>query len=192
MTAAICIGTSAGGIAAIQKLLHSLPQEFKVPIVVTQHIASDAEFDLPLVFGRNFPNGLVLEAIDKMPLGKRSVYFAPPGYHLSIERDLSLSLSQEEPVHFARPSIDVFFESAAWALAEKGVGILLTGANADGAQGLLKMKQAGAVTIAQDPSEAEFRAMPAAAIELNAATEVMSLAEIGKFLGGLCAEGPNE
>lgn len=176
-----CIGTSAGGITAIQKLLSHLPKTFQTPLVIAQHVAGDTDWSLELVFGSYF-SGRVVEALDKMPIEAANAYFAPPGYHLMIERDFSFSLTQEEPVHFARPAIDVLFESAAWALGSSAIGIVLTGANADGAEGLLRIKESGGITIVQDPSEAEFPFMPRAALLRAQPQHTYSLEQIADFL----------
>lgn len=180
----VVLGASAGGVTAIQHLLSRLPAEFRIPLVVVQHLPADAQIDPALVFsGAANSARKILEATDKMSLMPSSVYFAPPGYHLLLERDLSVSLSQDELVHFARPSIDVTFESAADAFGDEACGILLTGANADGASGLQEMHAAGAITFVQDPTEAESRAMPAAALALFKPSFVGTIEAIaGKLL----------
>lgn len=160
----IVIGASAGGVTAIQRILEALPPDLTLPIVVVQHLPPDAQLEIGLVFGRRGRN--VLEARDKMPIESGTVYFAPPAYHLLIERDFTLSLSQDEPVHFARPSIDVTFESAAYGLGKQVCGVLLTGANADGASGLAGIADAGGVTMVQSLDDAECGTMPGAALQL--------------------------
>jgi two-component system chemotaxis response regulator CheB len=112
------------------------------------------------------------------------VYLAPPDYHLLIQEGY-FSLSKDAHVHYARPSIDVLFESAANAYGERVIGVILTGANADGASGLAEVKRRGGVAIVQDPGTAERREMPAAALALTAADAVLPLSEIGPFLYGL-------
>jgi two-component system chemotaxis response regulator CheB len=115
------------------------------------------------------------------------VYLAPPDYHLLVERG-SFALSVDERVQNARPSIDVLFESAADAYGEGVIGVILTGANQDGAAGLAKIKERGGVAIVQDPSGAERRTMPDAAIAATVADAVLPLDEIGRFIYGLCLE----
>jgi two-component system, chemotaxis family, protein-glutamate methylesterase/glutaminase len=158
------------------------------PIVVVQHLPATAELNLELVFGRYF-QGRVLEAMDKMPAEPGCAYFAPPGYHLLVERDLSLALTQDEPVHHSRPSIDVLFESAAWSLGPEALGILLTGANADGVNGLEHIHRREGLTIVQSPLEAEFPYMPEAAIERFQPSHVFTLEEIARFLSELSGKG---
>lgn len=161
---AIFIGASAGGVTATQTLLQHL-HDFSIPLVIVQHLPSDALIEPDLVFGAH-SNLEVVEAEDKAPIQKKHVYFAPPGYHLLIEKDFSFSLSQDAPVQFARPSIDVLFESAAEAYGNSACGVLLTGANADGASGLQSIYAHGGYTMVQDPKSAEVSTMPLAALEL--------------------------
>jgi two-component system chemotaxis response regulator CheB len=122
---------------------------------------------------------------DKMVIEPRNVYIAPPDYHLLVERD-SFALSVDERVQYARPSIDVLFESAAHAYGPGLIGIILTGANEDGAAGLATVKRRGGVAIVQDPGDAVRRTMPEAAIAATAADAILPLEEMGGFLYGLC------
>jgi two-component system chemotaxis response regulator CheB len=126
----------------------------------------------------------VCEAEDKQPIERRHLYVAPPDYHLLIE-DRAFALSTDVRVQYARPSIDVLFESAADAYGDCAIGIVLTGANADGALGLAAIKNAGGVAIVQSPAEAEKREMPEAAIAATHADAILPVEEIGKFLYGL-------
>ena len=128
----------------------------------------------------------MVEAGDKDPIRPGNVYIAPPDYHLLVERR-SFALSTDERVNYARPSIDVLFESASDAYGPRLIGIVLTGANHDGAAGLARIKRRGGVAIVQDPGEAEAAAMPAAALAATEADAVLALADIGPFLHGLCA-----
>jgi two-component system chemotaxis response regulator CheB len=130
----------------------------------------------------------VREAEDKDELAPGSVYLAPPDYHTLIESDGTIALSTEEHVRYARPSIDVLFRSAAEAYRERCVGVVLTGANEDGAEGLALIKELGGVAVVQDPRTAERREMPSAAIEATNADLVLPLEEIGLFLRGLLLE----
>lgn len=177
----IFIGTSAGGISALQILFTSLPEHFENPVIVAQHLPATAEIDLDLIFrsltGRRFE-----EAVDKTPIEKNCVYFAPPGYHLLVEKTGHLSLTQDEPVYYARPSIDVLFESAAQAYGPKACGILLTGANPDGAAGLKAIHDCGGQTMVQDPETAEAPTMPKAALALFEPGFVGDLAAIAQNL----------
>jgi two-component system chemotaxis response regulator CheB len=127
----------------------------------------------------------VLEADDKQPIQPGRVYLAPPGYHLLVEREGWLSLSVDELVHFSRPSIDVLFESAADAHGAGVVGVLLSGANDDGARGLKRVRDLGGTTIAQAPATALVTTMPESALALDAASHVLPLDDIGPFLAQL-------
>ncbi len=173
----ILVGASAGGVTAIQKLLSHLPVDFQIPIVFVQHLPSDSLIDPALIFNHHF-KGTICEANDKMPIEPYHAYFAPPGYHLLIERDLSFSLTQDDPVHFARPSIDVLFESAAHNLGPRACAALLTGANSDGAVGLKGIQEFGGFTMVQDPKTAEAMMMPRSALDIMEPGFVGSLQEI--------------
>jgi two-component system chemotaxis response regulator CheB len=181
----ICIGASWGGLRAIETVLSDIPAEVDPPIVIAQH--RDAQKSaLADVISRHTSRPVV-DASDKQTLDRNHVYLAPADYHLLVERG-SLALSLEARVQYARPSIDVLFESAADAYGPGVIGVILTGANADGAEGLARIKRYGGVAIVQDPTEAERRAMPEAAIAATVADAVLPLAEIGKFIYGLCLE----
>jgi two-component system chemotaxis response regulator CheB len=182
----IVIGTSMGGLDALSRLLDGLHDDVHQPIVIAQHRPVDSvEGGLAHLLGHHTSRG-VSDADDKMPLEPDHVYLAPPDYHLLVE-DGHLALSTEAPVQYARPSIDVLFESAADAYADRAVGIVLTGANADGAHGLATIKARGGVAIVQDPASSERRAMPDAAIAATMADAVLSIESMPAFLYGLCA-----
>jgi two-component system chemotaxis response regulator CheB len=181
---AVVIGASAGGIDALMKILPGLPEQPPFPVAVVLHVPEDRDSRLAEVFGQHVPLP-VLQAEDKAPLTPGTVYFAPPGYHLSIEDDASFSLSQEEPVHFSRPSIDILMSSAADAYGARLCGILLTGASADGAAGLARIGELGGLTVVQDPEDAEISTMPAAAIRLRAPDMILPLREIRSLLANL-------
>lgn len=161
---AIVIGASAGGVNALLGLLSALPDNFRLPIVAVLHLPDDRESRLAEIFQTRSPIA-VREAADKASVEPATIYFAGAGYHLSIEHDRSFSLSGEEPVNFSRPSIDILMESAADVYGESLAGILLTGANYDGANGLAKIREKGGLTVVQDPVEAEVATMPEAAIK---------------------------
>lgn len=183
----ICIGASAGGISALQQLLTHFDKHFTIPIVVVQHISRSSEIDLDLVFGRFF-SGEVREARDKEIILPNHVYFAPSAYHLLMEPDWTLSLSQDDPVNYSRPSIDVFMESAAEILGSGLCGVLLTGANNDGARGIKCIQENGGVTIVQDPATAESFMMPQAALNLMTPDFVLPLKGIGDQIVKLSRE----
>lgn len=160
----IVIGASAGGLQVLLRLLSTLPASFRLPLAVVLHLPDDRNSRLAELFQARLALQ-VREAEDKDAILPGTLYFAPPGYHLLVEDDFTLSLSRDEPVQFSRPSIDVLFESAADALGEQVCGILLTGANHDGASGLHALAQNGAVTVVQSPQSAEVPTMPEAAFK---------------------------
>ncbi|HEY8400524.1 MAG TPA: chemotaxis protein CheB [Cytophagaceae bacterium] len=125
---------------------------------------------------------MVKEGEEKEPIREGYVYFAPPDYHMLVDYDETISLSKDEKVNFSRPSIDVLFESAADVFGSSLIGIILTGSSSDGANGLLKIKKNGGLTIVQSPEEAEYRLMPEAALKLSGTQNVFTLEEIVRFL----------
>lgn len=180
-TKAMVIGASAGAVEALSVILPALPASFSLPIVVVVHVPSDRRSIMADLFGAKCQLA-VREAEDKEPLSGGTVYFAPPDYHLLIEADKSLSLSNEEPVLFSRPSIDVLFESAADAFGPELLAIVLTGANQDGARGLSAVTDAGGIAIVQDPKAAFASAMPEAALAMCPNARVMPLPAIADYL----------
>ncbi|TML73447.1 MAG: chemotaxis protein CheB [Actinobacteria bacterium] len=183
----ICIGASWGGLSAIGRVLADIPTAVDPAIVVAQHRHVDShEGALGELLGLRIDRP-VRDVEDKTPIARRNVYLAPPDYHLLVERGW-FSLSVDERVQYARPSIDVLFESAADAYGSAVIGVILTGANEDGAAGLAAIKHRGGVAIIQDPIGAERRAMPDAAIAATVADAVLPLDAIGRFIYGLCVE----
>ncbi|MDR6455651.1 CheB methylesterase [Variovorax beijingensis] len=178
---AVVVGASAGGIEALLALLHGIPPPWRLPVVVVLHLPEGHQSHLAEIFAERL-HMPVHEAADKMPIAPDSLYFAPPGYHLSIERDRCFSLSCEPPVHFSRPSIDVLMASAADAYGPALAGFLLTGANHDGAEGLLRIHMAGGITAVQDPEEAQIPIMPRAAIARHSPDHVLALRELRTLL----------
>jgi two-component system, chemotaxis family, protein-glutamate methylesterase/glutaminase len=159
----VAIGASAGALEALLALVPPLPRTFPVPVVVAVHVPPDRDSGLPMVIARQSAVAIV-EAEDKMPLLPGHVYFAPPDYHLLVERHGALALSTDALVQYSRPSIDVLFESVAAAMGARSVGILLSGANADGAAGLAAIGAAGGLTWVQSPASARISTMPEAAL----------------------------
>ncbi|MFZ3282755.1 chemotaxis protein CheB [Pseudomonas sp.] len=178
---AIVVGASAGGVEALLSLLGPLRQGFVLPIIVVLHLPEERRSQLAEVFARRLMLP-VEEATDKQDIAPGTVYFATPGYHLSVEQDRSLSLSLEERVHYSRPSIDYLFESAADAYGESLAAVLLTGANHDGARGLAQVKRRGGLTIVQDPEEAQVATMPLAALKIQQPDHVLTIHGIGRLL----------
>jgi two-component system, chemotaxis family, protein-glutamate methylesterase/glutaminase len=182
----VVVGSSWGGLHALGRLLSDLPPDFEPAVVIAQHRHPGSPHGtLPLLLQRESARP-VLEAEDKQAIEPRSVYVAPPDYHLLVERG-SFALSVDERVSFARPSIDVLFESAADAYGERLIGIILTGSNEDGARGLARIKEVGGVALIQDPAAATRRAMPDAAIAATVADAILPLEEIGAYVNQLCA-----
>jgi len=177
----VAVGASAGGIEALYLLLADLPADWRLPVVVVLHLPEGHESHLVEVFRHRVPFA-VEEARDKAPIESGTLYFAVPGYHLSIERDASFSLSCEAPVHYSRPSIDLLMCSAADAFGERLAGFLLTGANQDGALGMHHIHAAGGLTAVQDPSVAHVPTMPQAAIDADAPDHVLPLAALRELL----------
>jgi two-component system chemotaxis response regulator CheB len=177
----VVIGASAGAVEALSAVLPALPEGYRLPVVVVVHIPADRTSIMAGLF-RAKCRVNVCEAEDKEPLAPGTVYFAPPDYHLLVEPNRRLSLSGEEPVHFSRPSIDVLFESAADAGGPGVVGVVLTGANDDGARGLKAVCDAGGRAIVQRPEEAHVAVMPRAALAACPAAEVLTLAQVAARL----------
>ena len=180
-TEAIVMGASAGALEALSVILPALPGDFHAPIIVVVHIPPDKRSVLAELF-RAKCRIRVIEVEDKEPLQPASAYFAPPDYHLLVEDKKTLGLTNEEPVLFSRPSIDVLFESAADVYGAALTGILLTGANHDGAMGLAAIAKAGGEVIVQDPETAFAAAMPEAGLKLCPDAEVLSLDGISEYL----------
>lgn len=178
---AVVIGASAGGVTALLTLLTGLPETFRLPIVAVLHLPEDRDSLLVEIFQHRLPIA-VREAADKESIAPATLYFAAPGYHLSVEMDRTFSLSCEAPVHYSRPSIDVLMASAADAYGASLAGILLTGANFDGAAGLAKIQQQGGLTVVQDPAEAEVATMPEAAIRKLRPNFILTLDGIRSLL----------
>ena len=178
---AIVIGVSSGGMNAMKVLFSILPKNFNTPIIIVQHISPHSENQWIKLL--NYTSNLPLkEADEKEKIENGKVYIAPPNYHLMIERDKTFSLTVDEPVNFARPSIDVLFESAAEAYMDKLIGVILTGSNSDGTVGFKKINEYGGLTIAQDPKTAESACMPASAIAAIKPDYIISLEEICMLL----------
>ena len=178
---AVLIGASAGGIEALTTILPALPPSFPVPIVVVLHQHPGGGTSWPDYLGRQ--TGLpVVEAEDKLPLTAGTIYCAPAGYHLLLEHDGSCALSVDEKVHYSRPSIDLLFASAADAFGPALIGVILTGANADGAAGLAEIAARGGIAVVQSLQSAAWPAMPAAALQAVPQALVVTLPEIAKTL----------
>lgn len=197
----IVIGTSLGGLQALEILLQGLPKTFPMPVAIVQHRHRGSDETLSLFLQRYCALPLT-EVEDKEIIRPGQVYLAPADYHLLIElgwswkdeqdepKNHSFALSTEAPVSYARPSIDALFESAADAFGERVIGVVLTGASHDGAQGLVKIKTHGGLAVVQEPKTAQSRIMPEAAIAAVPTAKVLRLEEIAPFLVHLCHPAP--
>lgn len=174
---AVVVGASAGAVEALSVILPCLPQDLAVPIVCVVHLPGQHRSLLPELYGKS-SKVKVKEAEDKEPLEPGTVYFAPPDYHLLIDQGPALTLSVDDPVNFSRPSIDVLFESASDVFGERMMGIVLSGANADGARGLSAICAAGGMGLVQSPDSAYCAAMPDAALRACPNAEVLTLEQI--------------
>ena len=178
---AVVIGTSAGAIASLSHLLPPLAQDFPLAILVAVHVPADQPHSISNLLQAKC-RITVKEAEDKEPILPGTVYFAPPDYHVLVEDDRRLSLSNEEAVNFSRPSIDVLFESAADVYRENLLAVILTGANHDGAQGARAVGMAGGTVVVQDPDSATARTMPEAALAACPTAKTLSLADLTDLL----------
>ena len=174
---AIVIGASAGGVLALRELLPRLPAGLDATVLVVLHLPPDRPSLLSGIFRRacRVP---VVEAEDKAPLAPGTIVFAPPDYHLLVDRGPAIALSVDEPVAFSRPAIDVLFETAAEIYGSATTGLILTGASHDGAAGLAAVARAGGRVLVQSPDEAESRAMPLAALAAVPQAEVLTIAAL--------------
>lgn len=181
---AIVLGTSAGGVEVLKRLLPNLSPSLRIPLLIVIHIAPDGANLLPEIYADD-SNYRVKEAESGESLLPQTIYFAPADYHLSVEKNKTLSLSSEDEVFFSRPSIDVLFDSAAYAFGPRVLGILCTGANQDGARGAKTIFERGGTVIIQEPTDADFPTMPEAALGLFRPSAVLPIKKIQEILRGL-------
>ena len=181
MANAVVIGASAGAVDALSSILPMLPKNFPVPILIVVHLPPEQDSLLPqLMQARCALN--VKEAEDKEPIQPGAVYFAPPNYHLLVEADRTIAFSNDEPVLFCRPSVDVLFEAAADVYGAGLVGIVMTGANYDGTDVLRAIRKAGGTAIVQNPQGAFASTMPQSALKACPDALVLDVKEIGEYL----------
>ncbi len=178
---AVVAGVSTGGVEALKLVLGALSKDFPLPVMVVAHISQEADNGLALLLD-DLCGIRVKEADELEEVAAGTVYLAPPNYHLQVERDATLSLSVDPPVRFARPSVDVLFESAADAFGPALIGVVMTGAGSDGSNGLKRIKEAGGVTVVQDPATAEAASMPKSAIETVSPDYIVQLSGIAPLL----------
>lgn len=189
-TEAIAIGASAGGVEAVGHLLQAIPRDFQPAILIVLHLPSDRITLLPKIYSKKCARP-VKEAEDKEPILPGTAYVAAPDYHLLVEPDKSLSLTRDNPVHHSRPAIDVLFESAAMAYKDRLLGIILTGANSDGAEGLKAVRACGGAAWVQHPSDASSPIMPEAAIACAGADAILTIREMAERLSVCSADSSN-
>jgi two-component system chemotaxis response regulator CheB len=181
---AIVIGASSGGLRALSMLFSSLPAQYPLPLIIVQHRAKTEDQLLEEVL-QHKSSLAIKQADEKERIAPGVAYFAPPNYHLMIEETETFSLSSDEPVQYSRPSIDVLFQSAAELYKSALIGLLLTGANDDGSEGIRQINRRGGLTIVQDPADAEYDVMPRAAIRTREVKRILTLKEIIHFLQSL-------
>lgn len=181
---AIVMGVSAGGMEALSAIFPDLSADFPLPVIVVQHQHPTSD-DFLVRYLNERCSLKVKQADEKESILPGVIYIAPPNYHLMVEEDRTFSLSVDEPVNYARPSIDVLFETAVDAYGARLVGVILTGASSDGSLGLKRIKESGGLTMVQDPETAEADIMPRAAIGATETDYVLPLEEIGTFLNRL-------
>jgi two-component system chemotaxis response regulator CheB len=185
---AVAIGASAGGVEALSMLLPAVPAALRAAILIVLHLPRERASVLAEIFSSKCARP-VREAVDKEPVEPGTVYFAPPDYHLLVDRagpaGAHLALSADDLVNFSRPSIDVLFESAADVYGQRLLGIILTGANHDGAAGLAAVHEAAGITVVQHPDTAQSSLMPMAAIKRSPVDYVLTLEQIAELLRSL-------
>lgn len=181
---AIVMGLSSGGMDALKTIFSELPENFSIPVVIVQHLSPRSDSQWIDILNKKYPIE-IKEAEEKEKIKGGTVYLAPPNYHLLLEKDGSFSLSIDERVSFARPAIDVLFETAAEAFGNNVIGVVMTGSNHDGTAGLKKIKKCGGVTIVQDPATAFSSFMPQEAVNNVKPDHIFTLKEITEFLKSL-------
>jgi two-component system chemotaxis response regulator CheB len=178
---AVVLGCSAGGMDAMAALLAQLSPGFNLPLILVQHRKSGQDEAL-VHFYSKYTSLTVAEALEREKIQTKYLYLAPPEYHLLIEQEETFSLSVDEKVNYCRPSIDVLFESAADVYGSRLIGIILSGANSDGAKGLRRIKELGGLALVQRPETAQFPEMPQRALGIMRPDQVLSAIELGNFL----------
>lgn len=178
----VLIGGSAGSLPVIAGVLQELGRDFNFALVIVVHRLKNVNSEMGPILSLNRRGLFIREPEDKEPIRTQCVYLAPQNYHLLIEHDRSFSLDYSEPVHYSRPALDVTFESAATVYGNRCIGIVLSGANRDGAEGLRSIGEVGGGMLVQNPLTAEYESMPSAAIALNPGVRTESPAGIIEFI----------
>ena len=179
----VVVGASWGGLQALTTLVGGFPKDFPLPIVLIQHRSRDSTSALAELL-QDASKLCVCEVEDKAPVVPGHVHIAPPDYHLLIDSGF-FALSTEAPHRYSRPSIDITFESAAVSYNQDAVGVVLTGANQDGSDGLRRIVARGGTAIVQDPATAESPTMPKAALAAVPSAKVLRIEEIAAYLTSL-------
>ena len=182
------IGVSAGGVDILKNILPAFQKNSRFKVFVVLHLPPAGPNLIPSLMGP-LSQYEVTEAMPGEDILTDHIYIAPPDYHMCIEPNNIITLSTEEPVNFSRPSIDILFESAAYAFGKKTLGILLTGANNDGAEGLRKIQEAGGMTVVQDPADAEYSTMPQSALDIMEPDYVLDSDRIVEMIRDLSTKG---
>jgi two-component system chemotaxis response regulator CheB len=183
----VVIGCSMGGLTALEELLSSLPGDFPTPVAVVMHRSVQSTGGLVQLL-RKYTRLRIKEPVDKEQIQPGHIYIAPADYHLMVE-DGGFALSTDAPELYARPSIDVLFESAADAYGARAVAVVMTGASSDGSRGAAAVKAAGGAVIVQDPTTAESPLMPQSAIRAITPDRVVTIPQLAKTLMEFCYSG---
>lgn len=181
----VVIGSSSGGISALEKLLKAFDNKLDVTIVIAQHMSPDSGDSIKKLL-KKYSTIELKEPIDKEELQSGCIYIAPADYHLLIERAGYFAVNLGPKVNFCRPSVDLLFETAAEAFPERVLGVVLTGANGDGTEGCRHIKKFNGLVVAQNPDEAQINVMPLSVINAGLADYVLSLKEISDMINRLC------
>ncbi len=187
---AIVMGVSAGGLTALKAILPRLSDKMTQPVIIVQHMSPDSDDFLVQYFDKQC-NLRVKEAEDKMPIECGTIYFAPANYHLLVEEDKSFALSTAERIQYSRPAIDVLFETAAEVYQDHLIGVILTGANSDGTEGVRTIRKYGGYALAQSPETCEAATMPRSAIAAGVDI-VLDLEKIAPFINRMISKGLNQ
>ncbi len=177
----LAMGVSAGGMLVLTEIVKSLKPDFPLTMIIVQHLHPHQD-EYYIQYYNRHSKVRVKEAEDKETIARNRIYFAPPNYHLLVEDDYTFSLSVDEKVNFSRPAVDVLFDTASFVFGKKMIGLVLTGANSDGARGLKKIKDRQGLTIIQNPAEAEFPSMPQAALQIAEPHHIISVSQFVEWL----------
>lgn len=178
------IGGSAGAVEAMMKLIPQFQAKLSFPVIVVLHQLKEGPSLLPHLFA----GSTRLKVKEAEPLETPQagyLYVAPPDYHLALENDGCFSLSNDEPLNYSRPSIDILFKSASEAYGSSLLGVLVTGANHDGSEGLKMIAIRGGYTVVEDPATAKFTDMPSSAIKIFSPDQILTLEQLIKFFADL-------